>query len=76
LKITAQATMLIAALFTILCLGVAITGFTSLDHITDATQLADAKGYAWFWAFLATVAALLGLASWWMARTMRPEEGA
>ncbi len=61
--------MIAAGIFVVVCLGVAITGFTSLGEITDATQLDDAKGYAWFWTFLATVAAVIGLAAGWMART-------
>jgi hypothetical protein len=26
-------------------------GFTSLGDIPDATDAADAKGFAWFWTF-------------------------
>jgi len=61
--------MVIAAIFAIICLGVAITGFNSLGDIADPTQLADAKGFAWFWTFLASVAAAFGLMGWWVART-------
>ncbi len=60
--------MVIAAIFAAICLGVAITGFTSLGDITDPTELADAKGFAWFWTFLATVAIGLGLLAWWVVR--------
>lgn len=68
--------MVIAAIFAVLCLGVAITGFTSLGDITDQTQLADAKGFAWFWTFLASVAIALGLLSRWIARTESDNEDA
>jgi formate-dependent nitrite reductase membrane component NrfD len=61
--------MVVAAIFAALCLGVAFTGFASLGDIDDAVELADAKGYAWFWTFLAGVAIVIGLASAWMSRT-------
>ena len=48
--------MVAATIFTAICLGVAITGFTSLGDITDPTEVADARGFAWFWTFLACVA--------------------
>jgi hypothetical protein len=51
--------MVIAAIFAVICLGVAITGFTSLGDIADPTQAADARGFAWFWTFLASVAIVL-----------------
>jgi len=60
---------IMAAVFAVICFGVAITGFTSLGEISDATQMADAKGFAWFWTFLGTVASVLGLGAWWMVRT-------
>jgi hypothetical protein len=74
LKISAQATMVIAAIFAVICLGVAITGFTSLGDIADPTQAADARGFAWFWTFLASVAIVSGLVAWWIARTQREED--
>jgi hypothetical protein len=69
-------TMVLAAVFAVICLGIAITGFTSLGDIADPTQAADARGFAWFWAFLAGVAIALGLLSWWIARTQGEDEGA
>jgi len=69
MKISAQMTIVMAAVFAVICFGVAITGFTSLGEISDATQMADAKGFAWFWTFLGTVASVLGLGAWWMVRT-------
>ena len=76
MKLTAQATMVIAAIFGIACLSVAITGFNSLGDIADPLQLTDAKGFAWFWAFLASVAAAFGLMAWWVARTQVEDENA
>jgi hypothetical protein len=68
--------MFIAAIFAAICLGVAITGFTSLGDITDPTEVADARGFAWFWTFLASVAIVLGLLAWWVARNHREDEDA
>jgi hypothetical protein len=69
LKLSLQATMLIGIIFAVACLGVAVTGFASLGEISDATQAADARGFAWFWAFLALVAMTFAVLSWWLART-------
>jgi len=71
LKISLQATVVIAAIFAVLRLGVAITGFASLGNITDPDQMADAKGFAWFWTFLASVAIGLGLLALWLSRTQK-----
>ena len=75
MKISMQATVVISAIFAVLCLGVAITGFTSLGDITDPDQLADAKGFAWFWTFLASVAIGLGLLAMWLTRTQKSDDG-
>jgi hypothetical protein len=69
-------TMVVAAIFAVICLGVAITDFTSLGDIADPTQAADARGFAWFWTFLASVAIALGLLAWWVARTQKEDEDA
>ena len=74
MKLSLQATMVIAAIFAVVCFGVAIPGFTSLGDITDPTQAADAWGFAWFWTFLACVAIALGLLAWWMAHTQEDDE--
>ena len=68
-------TMVFAAVFAVICLGVAITGFSSLGDIADPRQAADARGFAWFWTFLAGVAIALGLLSWWIVRTQKDDEG-
>jgi hypothetical protein len=67
--------MVIAAIFAAICLGVAITGFSSLVDITDPTQAADATGFAWFWTFLGSVGIGLGLLGWWAARKDVEDEG-
>ena len=66
-------TVVMAAIFAAISLGVAITGFTSLGEMADPTQRADAVGFAWFWTFLASVSIVIGLLAWWMARTHREE---
>ena len=66
-------TVVMSAIFAAVCFGVAITGFTSLGDIVDATQKADAKGFAWFWTFLGTVASVFGLLALWMVRTHRDD---
>jgi hypothetical protein len=71
-----QASTAIAVIFAIICLGVAITGFSSLADITDPVELADARGFAWFWTFLAGVAAAFGLLGWWLMRTQMDGEDA
>ena len=73
MKISAQMTVVMAAIFAVICYGVAITGFLSLGDIADATQKADAKGFAWFWAFLGSVATVFGLLAVWMVRTQKDD---
>jgi hypothetical protein len=68
--------MIVAAVFAAMCLGFAIVGFSSLGDITDPIQLADARGFAWFWVFLASVAIALGLATWWIAGKQSEDEDA
>jgi hypothetical protein len=67
MKLSLQATIVAAAIFAGICLSVAVTGFASLGDMTDPAQIADAKGFAWFWTFLATVSVALGAAAWWLA---------
>jgi hypothetical protein len=69
LKISAQMTVVIAAIFAVVCFGVAITGFSSIGEIADPVQLADAKGFAWFWTFLGVVGVAFGALSLWIVRT-------
>jgi hypothetical protein len=74
MKLSLQATVFVSAIFAAVCFGVAITGFTSLGGIDDPTQLADAKGFAAFWAFLGAVAVAFGVLAWWMARSTTKDE--
>jgi hypothetical protein len=72
-KISAQMTVVMSAIFAVVCFAVAITGFLSLGDIADATQMADATGFAWFWTFLGSVATVFGLLALWMVRTQRDD---
>ena len=73
MKISAQLTMILAAIFAVACFAVAIQGFTSLSGITDPVVLSDSKGFAWFWAFLGTICVVMGLVSWWIVKTGKDE---
>ena len=74
MKITAQFTVVMAAIFAVICFGVAITGFNALDSITDPVQLTDAKGFAWFWVFLGGVSVAFGAVGIWIVRTQKEGE--
>ena len=75
MKITAKFSVIIAAVFAVMCFGVAITGFNALGSITDPAQLADAKGFVWFWVFLGGVAVLFGAVGIWLVKTEKENEG-
>jgi hypothetical protein len=66
--------LIAAAPFALFCLGFAVNGFLSLGEIGDPEQLADARGYAWFWMFLAAIAIASGAVSWWLMRTQQQED--
>jgi len=74
MQISAKLAMIGAAVFALVCFGFAITGFLSLGDITDPQQASDARGFAWFWTFLASVAVAAGLVSWWLIRTSPDDE--
>lgn len=74
MKITAKLSIFIAAVFAVICFGVAITGFTSLGEITDPAQLSDARGFAWFWTFLGMIAVVFGAVGVWIVRTGKDED--
>ena len=76
MKLSLRATVVLAAIFAVMCFGVAITGFTSLGSLSDPAELADAKGFAWFWTFLGSVATLFGFLAWRMSqRTHEGDDG-
>lgn len=63
MKITAYMALWGALVFGLVCLGVGIHGLWSLDGISDEAVRSDARGFAWFWLFLATVALVIGVLS-------------
>jgi len=71
MKLSLKATIVVGVLFSLASLAVAMTGFLSLGDIDDAKQLADSKGFAWFWMFLAAVSAGFAALAWWMLRGVR-----
>ena len=74
MRVSAQMSIVIAAIFAVICFGVAITGFSAIGEMTDPVQVADAKGFAGFWAFLGTIAVVLGAVSVWIVRTSKDDE--
>jgi hypothetical protein len=75
LKLSAQVTMVIGAIFAVVCFSVAAKGFMSLGDITDPKTISDAKGFAWFWLFLGAVGLVFTGVSWWMASTEKGDRG-
>lgn len=74
MKLSIQTTMTIASIFGALCLAAGIHGLLSLDGVTDPVELADAKGFAWFWMFLGGVGVVIAVAAWWIARSYKVEQ--
>jgi hypothetical protein len=74
MKISAKLATLMCVVFAAVCIGVAVTIFSSLGGVVDPVVLSDAKGFAWFWMFLAGVAVVFGVLSWWMVRTGAEDE--
>ena len=64
MKISAQLAVWLCAAFGLVCLGVALSGFSGTTSMTDAAERDASLGYAWFWTFLAVVAAVFGVLSW------------
>ena len=73
MNISLRMAMMMSAIFGALSLGFAVYGFVSLGDITDPTQASDARGFVWFWTFLASIAIGLGVLAWWIERTQRKE---
>ena len=73
MQITAKLSVIMAAIFAVICFSVAIKGFISLPDVTDATRKADGYGFAWFWAFLGTIALGCGAIGIWLVQTQKDE---
>ncbi|HET9047281.1 MAG TPA: hypothetical protein VFO33_10010 [Casimicrobiaceae bacterium] len=69
MRISAHFALWGAIVFALVCLYVAWDGFSSLDGLTNPQAREDARGFAWFWLFLAGVGGLAGVASWWILRS-------
>ena len=69
MRISVQLSVVIAAIFAVVCVSVAVTGFLSLDGMEDPVRRADSVGSAWFWTFLAAIATPFGGIGVWMVRT-------
>jgi hypothetical protein len=67
-KISFQMAMWMCVVFATVALGVAINGFLSLSTIADPVQREEGVGYAWFWAFLGSLAVVFGVLSWMITR--------
>ena len=74
MRISAQMSIIMAAIFSAVCFGVAVTGFSSMGDITDPVQLSDAKGFALFWAFLGMVGVVFGALGVWIVRTHKDSD--
>ena len=70
MKFSLQATIWAGVIIAIVCLAIAVTGFNSLGDIADPAQQSSARGFAWFWMFLAAICAALAALAWWMVRGM------
>lgn len=64
MRISAQLAVWMCAIFGIVCLGFALSGFAGLSSASDPAERELISGYAWFWAFLASVALVFGVLSW------------
>ena len=74
MRISAKMSVIFAAIFAAVCFGVAITGFISSGDIQDPVQRSDGMGFAWFWAFLGSIAVVFGAIGVWIARTHKEEQ--
>jgi hypothetical protein len=68
MRLSAQFAMWAAIVFTLICVGAAYSAFSGMEGLTDPQALADARGFGWFWLFLAAIAAATGAISWWMVK--------
>ncbi|HEY1325560.1 MAG TPA: hypothetical protein VGI14_01390 [Casimicrobiaceae bacterium] len=68
MKLGAQMTMWAALVFGAICAAAGAHGLWSLGAIADESARADARGFAWFWLFLASIALVTALLARAMAR--------
>ena len=68
MKLTAQLTQWMALLFAVLCGAYGVNGMIASGALAEGAVRDDARGFAWFWLFLAGVGVVLAVVSWLMAR--------
>jgi hypothetical protein len=68
MKISAQFGMWSSLVFALFCLYIAFDGFVSIASLTDETQRADSRGFAYFWLFLGMVSVGCALLSRWIVK--------
>ncbi len=66
-------TIVMAAIFAVACFSVAITGLHAIGELTDPVQIADARGFSMFWAFLGVISVGMGAVSVWIVRTQKDD---
>jgi hypothetical protein len=71
LNISMRMAMIMAVIFGAVSLYCAVTAFMGIGDIADPAQASDARGFAWFWTFLASIAIGLGVLAWWLERGQR-----
>ena len=76
MKITLQMSIIMSAIFALICFSAAIYAFSGLSDIADPVQRADGTGFAWFWAFLGGIALAFGALAAWLMKTGRGDEEA
>ena len=64
MKIPAGIAVWMCAVFALFCFCYALTGLISLGDIADEVERDAARGYVWYWMFLAVVAVVFGVLSW------------
>ena len=74
MKLTAKVAVVLSAIFSFICVAVAINGFMSLGDITDTAQRSEAVGYAWYWAFLGLVSAAFVVLGYWLVKTQQEDD--
>jgi sensor domain CHASE-containing protein len=68
MKISAAIAVWMCAIFALVCLGFALTGFTALPDLVDEAERESSWGYVGFWTFLAVVAMVFGVLSWMISK--------
>ncbi|HXI37471.1 MAG TPA: hypothetical protein VNH80_11220 [Burkholderiales bacterium] len=74
MKITANVAAILGLIFAAVCFAVVIHGYYGLGDIADPQQLADAKGFMMFWAFLGAIGVASGAGSWWLIRKQAEDD--